>query len=133
MAGGVAYVDSSALVKLIVTEPESAALRQAASRWQRWASAALVRTETIRALRRSGNERYVATARRLLHSVHLVRIDDPLLDRAGDLDPPDLRSLDAIHLASALSLGTDIGIMFVYDRRLEAAARLHGFATSSPA
>ena len=133
MTGRVAYLDSSAFLKLIVAEPESPALRRALARWPDCASATLLRTETARALRRSGNEPYVARARRLLRSVHMIRIDEPLLDRAGDLDPPDLRSLDAIHLAAALSLGADVGIMFVYDARLQGAAEAYGLDVASPA
>ena len=133
MPGRVAYLDSSAFVKLIVVEPESEALRRAINRWPDRASATLLRTETVRALRRSGNEQHVANARRLLRSVHLIRVDEPLLDRAGELDPPDLRSLDAIHLAAALGLSSDLGIMFVYDTRLKHAAELCGLDVASPA
>jgi len=133
MAGTVAYVDSSAFVKLVVAEPESQALRRALTRWPARASATLLRVEVVRALRRSGNEQHVASARKLLRSVHLIRIDEPLLDRAGDLHPPDLRSLDAIHLAAALALSTDIGVMFAYDNRLKLAAEAFGIEVDSPA
>ncbi len=135
MAGTVAYVDSSAFVKLVVAEPESQALRRALTRWPARASATLLRVEVVRALRRSGNEQHVASARKLLRSVHLIRIDEPLLDRAGDLHPPDpdLRSLDAIHLAAALALSTDIGVMFAYDNRLKLAAEAFGLEVDSPA
>jgi len=132
VAARLAYVDSSAFVKLIVAEPESEALQQALSRWPERVSATLLRTETFRALRRSGNEQYVAQARRLLRSVHMIRVDEPLLDRAGELDPPDLRSLDAIHLAAALGLSTEVGIMFVYDSRLRRAAEAYGLEVASP-
>jgi len=133
MAGRVAYLDSSAFVKLVVAEPESQALRRALTRWPARASATLLRVEVVRALRRSGNEQHVALARKLLRSVHLIRIDEPLLDRAGDLHPPDLRSLDAIHLAAALALSTDIGVMFAYDNRLKLAAEAFGLEVDSPA
>lgn len=133
MAGTVAYVDSSAFVKLVVAEPESQALRRALTRCPARASATLLRVEVVRALRRSGNEQHVASARKLLRSVHLIRIDEPLLDRAGDLHPPDLRSLDAIHLAAALALSADIGVMFAYDNRLKLAAEAFGIEVDSPA
>lgn len=133
MTGTVAYLDSSAFVKLIVTEPESQALRQALARWPERASATLLRTETVRALRRSGNDRYVAQARRLLRSVHMIRVDEPLLDRAGDLDPSDLRSLDAIHLAAALEISPDLGIVYAYDTRLKQAAEAYGLYVDAPA
>jgi predicted nucleic acid-binding protein len=62
----------------------------------------------------------------------MIRIDEPLLDRAGDVGPPELRSLDAIHLAAAMALSTDIGVMFVYDTRLREAAEALGFDVDSP-
>lgn len=133
MAGDVAYLDASAFVKLVVSEPESQALRRALTPWQRHASATLVVTETVRALRRSGNEHHTAAARRLLRALHMIRVDETLLDRAGSLDPADLRTLDAIHLSAALALGSDLGAMFVYDRRLRAAAESYGLEVASPA
>ena len=133
MAGTVAYLDSSAFVKLVVAEPESPALVRALGRWPALASSTLLRTEALRALRRSGNDPHIAKARRLFSSLHMIRLDEPLLDRAGDLDPPGLRSLDAIHLAAALALGTDMGVMYVYDGRLKEAAESYGLDVASPA
>lgn len=132
MAGAVAYLDTSAFVKLIVAEPESPALRGAIARWPQRASSTLLRTETIRALRRSGNTGQVPAARRLLRGVSMVRVDEPLLDRAADLEPGELRTLDAIHLASALEIGQDLGVMIAYDIRLKAAAQAYGLAVESP-
>lgn len=132
MAGPVAYLDSSAFVKLIVAEPESSALRRAIARWPQHASSTLLRTETIRALRRSGNTEQVPAARRLLRGVSMVRVDEPLLDRAADLEPGELRTLDAIHLASALELGQDLGVMIAYDIRLKSAAQAYGLTVESP-
>jgi uncharacterized protein len=132
VAGAVAYLDTSAFVKLIVAEPESAALRRAVSRWPQRASSTLLRTETIRALRRSGNSGQLPAARRLLRGVSMIRVDEPLLDRAADLEPGELRTLDAIHLASALEIGQDLGVMIAYDVRLKAAAQAYGLAVESP-
>ena len=132
MAGPVAYLDSSAFVKLIVAEPESESLRRALARWPQRASSVLLRAETIRALRRSGNERHLPAARRLLRAVRMIRIDEPLLDRAADLEPGELRTLDAIHLASALELGLDLGVLLAYDVRLKAAAQAYGLIAESP-
>jgi predicted nucleic acid-binding protein len=70
----IAYLDSSAFVKLIVAEPESSALTRALVRWPERASAALLRAEAVRALRHSGNDRYVAAALSLMHSVYLVQL-----------------------------------------------------------
>ena len=132
MGGDVAYLDSSAFVKLIVAEPESDALKHAIRRWPIRASAALLKTETVRALRRSGNEEYVVSARRLIRSIHMIRIDEALLDRAADLDPLDLRTLDAIHLAASREISSDLGLMLVYDVRLKAAAEAYGLPVASP-
>jgi uncharacterized protein len=132
MNGRAAYLDTSAFVKLVVPEPESAALRRFLMRWPERASATLLRTETVRALRRSGHDNRVGVARRLFSAIRLVRIDEPLLDRAGDLDPRELRSLDAIHLAAALAIGPDLGVLLTYDDRLAEAARQRGLVVQSP-
>ena len=65
--------------------------------------------------------------------MHLIRVDEPLLDRAAELDPPGLRSLDAIHLAAALELGSDLGVLVVYDARLRHAALAQGLDVDTPA
>jgi len=132
MNGRAAYLDTSAFVKLLVTEPESQALRARLQRWPDRASATLLRTETVRALRRSGNESLIGKARRLFGGVVLIRIDEPLLDRAGDLGPAELRSLDAVHLAAALSIGPELGVLLTYDIRLREAALAQGLAVESP-
>jgi predicted nucleic acid-binding protein len=132
VVGRAAYLDSSAFVKLVVAEPGSQALRRALARWPEVASASLLRTEAIRSLRRSGNVAVVPQALRLFRSVHLVTLDEPLLDRAGGFDPPELRSLDAVHLAAAMALGPDLGIMFVYDVRLRQAAEACGIPVGAP-
>lgn len=132
LPGPVAYLDSAAFVKLIVAEPESHALRRTIARWPQHASSSLLRTESIRALRRSGNGGQVPAARRLLRAVRMIRIDEPLLDRAADLEPGELRTLDAIHLVSALEIGQDLGVMIAYDIRLRAAAEAYGLTVESP-
>jgi hypothetical protein len=132
MSASAAYIDTSAFVKLIVAEPESAALAGRLRRWPERVSATLLRTETVRALRRSGNEQLIGDARRLLATLTLVRIDEPLLDRAGDLSPAELRSLDAIHLAAALSIGPELAVLVTYDERLRDAALAQGIDVESP-
>ena len=132
MSAEVAYLDTSAAVKLLMNEPESPALRE----WLRGrpvrASAALLRVELIRVVRRAGLPRLFPEARRLLAGVHLVRLDDVLLDRAAELDPTELRSLDSIHLAAAASLGDDLQAIVSYDDRLLAAAASLGLPTATP-
>jgi uncharacterized protein len=129
----IAYLDSSAFVKLVTGEPGAVGLRQGLERWPWRVSAALLRTEVVRALRRSGHDDYIVGARALMRSVHLVQLDQALLDRAADLMPSGLRSLDAIHLAAAASLGEEVGIMYVYDVRLKNAAEAMGLSVESPA
>lgn len=131
-SGSVAYLDTSAFVKLIVVEAESSALRVRLQRWPVRASATVLRTETVRALRRSGNDHLIGDARRLLTTLHLIRATEPLLDRAGDLEPAGLRSLDAIHLATALSIGPDLGVVVTYDDRLREAVLAQGLDVESP-
>ncbi len=133
MNGKAAYLDTSAFVKLLVAEPESMALRERLRRWPERASATLLRTETVRTLRRSGNDHLVGHARRLFGSIQLVRIDEPLLDRAADLGPTELRSLDAVHLAAALALGRELAVLLTYDGRLRDAALAQGMDVESPA
>lgn len=132
MSASVAYLDTSAFVKLIVAEPESSALGLRLRRWPDRASATLLRTETVRALRQSANEQLIGHARRLFTTITLIRLDEPLLDRAGDLGPGDLRSLDAIHLAAALSIGPELGVILTYDSRLRDAATAQGCPVESP-
>src|SRR5215471_9647623 len=111
------YLDSSAFAKLVVAEPESAALRRYLRSRPNRASAGLLRTEAIRVLRRHGRQHENA-ARRMLQHMLLIRLTPRLLDEAGDLDPPELRSLDAIHLAAARALGADLGGLVTYDAGL---------------
>jgi predicted nucleic acid-binding protein len=132
MNGRVAYLDTSAFLKLVVAEPESAALQRFLTRWPGRASATLLRTEAIRALGRAGHGAHVGPARRLLATLRLVRVDEPLLDRAAELDPRELRSLDAVHLAAALAIGPDLGAFLTYDERLAEGARWHGLAVQAP-
>jgi len=77
-------------------------------------------------------EQEVGEARRHLRSIQLIRLDDDLLDRAAELDPPTLRALDAIHLAAALTLGKDLAAMVTYDERLAAAGRALGLPIVTP-
>lgn len=125
------YLDSSALVKLAVREPESDALRHHLRRRRPWVSSALARVEVPRALAAAGPDA-VAVGHKVLARCELVRITNDLLDAAGRLTPGDLRSLDAIHLATAQRLGSDLSTFITYDQRLEAAARHHAIRVSAP-
>lgn len=126
------YLDSSALVKLVIDEPESAALRRHLRRRRPLVSSALARTEVLRALLLEGDEG-VARGRAVLGRIDLVRINDRVLNPAGVLLPPDLRSLDAIHLVTAQQLGADLSQIVTYDDKMLEAAKLLGLKTATPA
>ena len=125
------YLDSSAIVKLAVREPESDALRRHLRRRRPWVSSSLARTEVLRSLM-TGGEDAIAAGRAVLARCDLVRVNDRVLNLAGTMRPPELRSLDAIHLATAERLRDEISQFVVYDERLADAARQLGHRVSSP-
>ena len=125
------YLDSSAIVKLAVREPESDALRRHLRRRRPWVSSALARAEVLRSLLGDGEEA-LAAGRRVLARCDLVRVNDRVLALAGTLLPPELRSLDAIHLATAGRLRDEVTELVTYDDRMAAAARELGFRVSTP-
>jgi predicted nucleic acid-binding protein len=125
------YLDSSAIVKLAVREPESAALRRWLRRKRPLVSSALARTEVLRALLPAGEEA-VGRGRAVLRGLDLLRVNDRVLEAAGLLLPLALRSLDAIHLATARELGDELGSLVTYDDRMAAAARALGHRVAAP-
>jgi predicted nucleic acid-binding protein len=130
-ADGTSYLDSSALVKLIVNEAQTEALVAHLSRRSR-SSCALALVEVVRAVRGKGAEA-TAAARRVMTGVELLALDDTLLRDAADLGDAELRSLDAIHVAAARTLGTDLAELITYDRRMAGAARALGLPVLAPA
>jgi uncharacterized protein len=132
MSADVAYLDTSAVVKLLVREGETAALRRWLRRRPRRVASALLSVELLRAARRAGEPRLVVEARRLLSGITLVDVDRAVLDRAGEIEPGQLRTLDAIHLATALSVGAELDAVVTYDRRMADAAALVGLAIAAP-
>jgi uncharacterized protein len=125
------YLDSSGLVKLVVPERESADLERYLRGLSRPVSSVLARTEVVRAVRPRGPA-VVAQARQMLQELDLIEITDALLDAAAELDPPTLRSLDAIHVATARSLGSDLARIVTYDDRMASAARALGLIVDAP-
>lgn len=125
------YLDSSAIVKLAIREPESSALRRYLNRRQPLVSSALARTEVARALMPSGPVA-VARGQDVLRRIQLLRINDRVLSEAGYLEPAELRSLDAIHLASARQLGASVRQIVTYDDRMAEAARALGWSVIAP-
>lgn len=126
------YFDTSALAKLVVKEPESAALAS----WldahvdQPKGSSMLCRVELPRAVRSGGDVAYLR-AQMILGDLMQIPLTPELLDAAGSL-PGSLRSLEAIHLATAIRLRSDLSALVAYDRRLLNAAELAGLPTASP-
>lgn len=125
------YLDSSAIVKLAVREPESLALRRYLRRRQPLVSTALARTEVLRALLPAGDEA-VTRGRAVLQRIDLVRVNDRILNAAGVLRPPELRSLDAIHLATAHELGDALSALVTYDEKMATAAKRLGYRIVQP-
>ena len=127
------YFDTSALMKLIVPEPESDALRD----WifataGMYVSSDLTRAELIRATTRLNPDR-MSEARKVLSGLALLAVSVPVCESAGHLDPPGMRSLDALHVASASSLGDDLDAVVTYDERMAEACEVYGISVLAPA
>lgn len=125
------YLDSSAIVKLAVVEPESAALRRYLSRRRVLVSSALAKTEVARALLPLGDPA-VRRGHEVLARLELIRVSERILSAAGALLPVELRSLDAIHLATAQQLGEDLARLVTYDARMRTAAQNAGCPVAAP-
>lgn len=132
MTGGLRYADASALVKLVVPEAETAALRATVQQSGRLATSAVGAVEFIRVARRLEGEAGALEAGRLLSQLDVVELSEAVQRLAGDLPPVNLRGIDAIHLATALSLGAITRDFYCYDRRLCEAATVAGLNVLSP-
>ena len=132
MSRALVYVDASAFVKLFSREPESEAMATAiATEWDGAIASEIFAVEVFRAARRIGGTA-AARAADLLHSVALLPITAEIRRDAGQIGPPELRSLDAIHLATALSASDRIGAVLTYDTRLAAACTAAGLRVVAP-
>jgi predicted nucleic acid-binding protein len=125
------YIDSSAIVKLAVAEPESASLRRYLRRRGPLVVSALARTEVGRALLPLGP---VAVRRgiEVLARVDLIRVSDRILADAATMMPANLRSLDAIHVATIRQLGASITRVLTYDERMSQAVEAVGLGVVAP-
>lgn len=130
-ADKVVYLDSTAIVKLVIKERETTALRRFLRRRQTLVSSALARAEVLRAVMLHG-ENASKTAEAVLARFELLRINDRVLRTAGSLPPAGLRTLDAIHLASALTVRDNLTHVVCYDDRLSDAAAECGLTTAAP-
>jgi len=118
-------------VKLVVAEPESGPLRRYLRRRTPYVSSALARAEVARALLPFGATA-IQRGETVLARIDLVRVSDTVLRAAGSLHPDDVRTLDAIHLATAAQLGEDLARLVTYDTRMQAAAELLGLDVTAP-
>jgi predicted nucleic acid-binding protein len=128
------YLDSSALVKLVEREAESDALRAYLSRYRgdERVSSDLARVEVVRSVL-GGGPAAITHARRQLGRLYLVALDRELLDRAATLAPTSIvRSLDAIHLASAQLMGGDLRAVITYDARMAEVGATLGMTVEAP-
>jgi predicted nucleic acid-binding protein len=125
-----AYVDASALVKLIVDDNDSVALRRFLDVFDEPVTSRIGTLETRRALARVSVD--PTTMDRLLDPIAPVEFDSAIAATAAVLGPTSLRTLDAIDLATALAL-YQVDAFVTYDRRLADAARAVGLTVASPA
>ena len=128
------YLDSAALVKLVHAEAESQALRDWLGDHSSlgWISSVLVEVETVRALARHAPEA-VGRLPLILDLMVLVEISPEVRALAQRITPPAVRTLDAIHLATALRMSDQLTSLVTYDRRLADAATAAGLTVDSPA
>lgn len=126
------YLDTSAFLKLVVDEEHSDELRAfvALPDYAPFSSD-LLRTEGLRAARRH-SPAALLRARSIMDAVTLVSITPTMCERAAELDPSILRTLDAIHLATALALADQLESVITYDARLAEACSLHGVPVIAP-
>ena len=131
MAQRLLYLDSSALVKLVVPEPESRALRDVLPSWPDRVSSVVAEIEVERVARRIGGGA-IRRVRSVLARLAFVDLEEEVRGRAVALGPAELGAIDAIHLATALTLGDDLGAFCSYDARLQDAASAAGVDVVAP-
>jgi len=126
------YLDASAIVKLVQEERESPVLRDALRGRPHRVSSALALVEVELASSRRSPAPPAGRVRTILAGIVLIPVDHPVLERAAELSGHGLRTLDAIHLATAQSLGEDLESFIAYDQRLLTAARATGITVEEP-
>lgn len=126
------YLDTSAFLKLVVEESSSKQMRVwHASHTGQVVSSELMRIEALRTARRLEGS-FLAATRQALRAVHFIALSRSVCDLAAEIGPEDIRSLDAIHLASALLLGDELQGIVTYDSRLASAAEAAGLQIMQP-
>jgi uncharacterized protein len=133
VAGALLYLDASAVLKLVVEESESGALADLLAEGAPTVASVVVAVEVPRALRRAGVPEVLGRASDVLARVDLLALDDEVVRVAAGLQPRELRALDAIHLASALTVADELDAFVCYDQRLANAATATGLKVVAPA
>jgi predicted nucleic acid-binding protein len=131
VAGSLTYLDSSALVKLVIREAETAPLRAFLEDHPFRVSSRIAEVEVIRAVARASASA-IPAAQSLLRTIGLIELDASVLRAAARLEPAELRTLDAVHVASAMSLADELDVVVVYDARLALALTNEGIEVVSP-
>ena len=124
------YLDTSALVKLVITEKESDELRAFVGD-REIVSSQIARTELIRAVGR-WDEAFLGAAEDLVDELVLLKVDRVLTISAAWIRPWEVRSLDALHVASAQALADGLDALVTYDARMAEAGRRAGLPVASP-
>ncbi len=125
-----AYVDTSAFLKLLLSEPETPALRLALTEWPELVSSEILFIEASRAGIRESRQADIDT---LLQGVTLLGYTAAVRQRAATIGTAKLRTLDPIHLATAEALDDNLGVIFTYDKRMLTDGPLEGLAVRAPA
>ena len=125
------YIDSSALAKLVIREPESHELRNFLKRSRLMVTSAISETEIRRAARRISQSALDATPR-VMSIVAQMEVTRDLLSVAAKVQPTHLRTLDAIHLATAMDLASELDSFVTYDIKLAEAAAAAGLRVDQP-
>jgi predicted nucleic acid-binding protein len=131
--GSLLYLDASALVKLVITEQESAALRIFIAGDPLLISSRIGAVELRRVAARQDEQPAEPQVDAVLANMLLVEVDELVAASAGTVAPTSLRTLDAIHLASAMTLAPELDALITYDARLADAARAAGLNVVAPA
>ncbi|MGA7705918.1 MAG: type II toxin-antitoxin system VapC family toxin [Solirubrobacteraceae bacterium] len=135
---GFLYLDTSALVKLLVRESESEAIEVELLCWSKLATSLVSNVELPRAVSRAREERPNSVVdgslvlRGILASTTTIALDERIVGKARDVKPTSVGALDAIHVASALSLGPDLTAVATYDKRMQEALALVNVEVLAP-
>jgi len=129
MAG--VYLDTSAVGRLLLAEPDAAVIRTTLAGFQTHWSSELMVVELRRLAAREDIER---VAEAFLASIDLLTVDSAALERASRVPPIEVRSLDAIHLDAAVTLRDrgEIEAVMTYDRQLQSGCEHHGLRVEAP-